>query len=436
MAGNDDSLPPIVQHFSPAAEYIIPPNNTTADLWVIGNDTTGNNTMFRTQWIQCCYPISSTYGPTQRYIFYVLAIFTVLMRRSAWIGTAALGSVMVYSATAAVHAIILVALRTRLVPADLSDNIFVLVEGNTVSGLDDDALWLPVLPMAWDNDGDPVLAIVGTAFLILLPMEAWSSTFKRSKAKAVIFLWSGLLLIGTICALINAAYVDLWAFPQLRFCPLDMDDSLPLTNSGSNIAGADWLNGDDQYYWNDTVHEIFQNSSLPNTVLQNTCLYPCFASQWPLRDANEIMALSGNTGSVGDSQIGWSLFFAVYAVVSASGLSGLTVLAISVAGWLPNGISSQCREWLTVPAKKRLLAVWHCYVYVVQFYVRILSPIALAFFVAWVEWYMWTEDPQGETFRHVGQWGSLVAASLVAAGAVISYYWAIIRGMDDSDSQS
>ena len=148
------------------------------------------------------------------------------------------------------------------------------------------------------------------------------------------------------------------------------------------------------------------------------------------------MALSGNTGSVGDSQIGWSLFFAVYAVVSASGLSGLTVLAISVADWLPKGISSHRREWLTIPAKKRLLAAWHCYVYVVQFYVRILSPIPLAFFVAWIEWYMWTEDPQGETFRHVGQWGSLVAASLVAAGAVVSYYWAIIRGEDDSDSQS
>ena len=76
------------------------------------------------------------------------------------------------------------------------------------------------------------------------------------------------------------------------------------------------------------------------------------------------------------------------------------------------------------------------YVFVVQFYVRFLSPIALAFFVAWVEWYMWTEDPQGETFRHVGQWGSLVAASLVADGAVVSYYWAIIRGEDDPDSQS
>ena len=148
MAGNDDSLPPIVQHFSPAAEYIIPPHNTTADQWVIGNVTAGNNTMFRTQWIQCCYPISSTYGPRQRYIFYVLAIFTVLMRRSAWIGTAALGSVMVYSTTAAVHAIILVTLRTRLVPADLSDNIFILVESNTIFGLDDDALWLPILPMA------------------------------------------------------------------------------------------------------------------------------------------------------------------------------------------------------------------------------------------------------------------------------------------------
>ena len=453
-------LTPFVQNFLPAAEKVVPPHHYTADLWVLGSNATGNNTMFRTQWIECSYPISANYERTPRYIFYALALFTVLMRKSAWIGTAALGSVMAYSATAAVHAIILVALRTKLVTADLLDYMVVLAEGNTIYGSDDgtaNELWLPVLPMAWDNDGDPVLAIVGTAFLILLPMAAWSSTFNRSKAQAVIFLWSGLLLIGTICALINAAYVDLWAFPQLRFCPLDMNDSLPLTNSGSNIAGADWFMRDDPYYWNATVQEIFQNDSLFITGRPNTCLYPCFATQWPLREPTEIVALSGNTGAVGDSQIGWDLFFAVYAVVSASGFSGLTVLAIGVAGRLPKGISSRTREWLVwvtihfgsllnfskritkasrldrVLTKKRMLAFWHCYVHVVQFYVRFISPLGLLFFVAWAEWYMWTNDPQGETFRHVGQWGSLVAALLVAFGALVSHYWAVVRGRSDSD---
>ena len=275
-------LTPFVQNLFPAAEAIIPSHDITADRWVVGNNATGNNTMFRTQWIECSYPISATYGLTPRYIFYTLAAFTVLMRKSAWIGTAALGSVMAYSATAAVHAIILVALRTKLVPPDLPDYMVVLAEGNTIYGSDDvtaNELWLPVLPMAWDNDGDPVLAIVGTAFLILLPMEAWSSTFRRSRAQLVMFLWSGLLLVGTVCALINAAYVDLWAFPQLRFCPLDMNDSMPLTNSGSNIAGADWFMRDDPYYWNATVQETFQNKSLFITSQPNTCLYPCFTTQ-------------------------------------------------------------------------------------------------------------------------------------------------------------
>ena len=134
-------------------------------------------------------------------------------------------------------------------------------------------------------------------------MEARSSTCKRPKAKAVVFLWSVLLLIGTIFALINAAYVDLWAFPKSRFCPLDMDDPTPLTNSGSNNAGADWFKWGDHYYWNATVQETFQNSSLSNNVLPNTCLYPCFATQWPLRDRTDIVALSGH---VGDSHIGQS----------------------------------------------------------------------------------------------------------------------------------
>lgn len=193
-------LTPFVRNFFPAAEKIIPPHHYTADLWVLGSNATGNNTMFRTQWIECSYPISANYGLTPRYIYYALVLFTVLMRKSAWIGTAALGSVMAYSATAAVHAIILVALRTKMIPADLPDYMVILAEGNTIYGSDDSTateLWLPVLPMAWDNDGDPVLAIVGTAFLVLLPVAAWSTTFRESKGKAVISLWSGLLLIGT-----------------------------------------------------------------------------------------------------------------------------------------------------------------------------------------------------------------------------------------------
>jgi len=115
----------------------------------------GDNKLFNTHWIECSYPISGSYEPKPRYLFYVLALVTVLTRKSAWIEAAALGSVIAYSATATVHVIVLVALRTKLIPGDLSDYMIVLTDGSTTSGLDDGskgALWLPVLPMAWDSD--------------------------------------------------------------------------------------------------------------------------------------------------------------------------------------------------------------------------------------------------------------------------------------------
>ena len=160
-------------------ENFIPLYNFTSDWWVVRN-----NSFFNTQWIQCSYPISGSYGPTPRYLFYVLILLALHKRRSAWIVTAALGSVMTYSATAAIHALVLVSMRTKLIPSDIANWMVVLVSGTAgpsggVDGTGINPLWLPVIPMAWDNDGDPVLAIVGTAFLVLLPMQIWSNTFKH-----------------------------------------------------------------------------------------------------------------------------------------------------------------------------------------------------------------------------------------------------------------
>ena len=254
------------------------------------------------------------------------------MRKSAWVGTAALGSVMTYSATAAIHAIVLLAIRSNMYKGyGLADgsHMRVLVEGQSNSGYDDGvdgALWLPVLPMVWDSDTDAALAITGTAFLALLPMQIWSKTFRQSGAKPVLVLWSGLLLIGIICGLIDEAYVSFNYFLQLRFCPPGLNDTLPLTNSGSDNVGASW-NGYDEYYWNTTAYDYFANS----TGLQpNSCLYPCFGTSWPLRDPTEILVdtiYDQNTELAYYYQFWW-LFFAVYLVVGTSTLSSLTIFMV------------------------------------------------------------------------------------------------------------
>lgn len=134
---------------------------------------------------------------------------------------------MAYSGVAAIHALALVAIRKDLVPKYMTDNYEVILVGGssptsawvwpTQDTWRQTGLWLPLLPGSWDGDCDAVLAIVGIAFLVMAPMQTWSKTFRVSQKKAVLFLWSLLLFVGIICALVNEAYVKFYSFPQLRF---------------------------------------------------------------------------------------------------------------------------------------------------------------------------------------------------------------------------
>jgi hypothetical protein len=197
----------------------MPPNyNLTSGSWITVLNGTEQNPFFRTQMVGCSYQISGGYGLTPRIIFYVLATIAVLWRNTKWAVDGALAAVMVYSSSAAVHAVVLAAIRRQMVPKYVTDNWqAVLVAGTTKTGLLETAstawnspVWLPVLPMSWDSDGDPVLNIVGSTFLLLLPMQIWSRTFEQAGLvqKRVVFTWGLLLLMGLISALVNEAYVD------------------------------------------------------------------------------------------------------------------------------------------------------------------------------------------------------------------------------------
>lgn len=213
--------------------HLIPYHHTTEEAWVIGTTAQGNNTFFDAQWIQCSYQISGGYGHTPRYIYYFLILFAMWQRRTNWLAEAAMASIMVYSGSAAIHAVILAAIRKRMAPQSMLENYEqVRVEGVTVNGTSvywdnnieqwtwnplDNSLWLPVLPMAWDSDIDAPLAIVGTAFLILLPMQIWSRALRKSRVKIIIWLWGVLLLI-----------------------PHGAHDSLPLMSDGTQTVGDQW----------------------------------------------------------------------------------------------------------------------------------------------------------------------------------------------------
>ena len=164
-----------------------------------------------------------------------LYVEAVSVRRITWIATVALGSVITYSAVAAIHALVFVVVRKEMVSQYMLKILWCCSgERYNIKW----STWLPVLPMAWDNDVDPILTVVGAAFLVLLPMQMWSQTLRETKPKSILVLWSFLLFIGMICASVAQAYVTFYSFPQLRFCPPNRHELLPLINNGAHNVGT------------------------------------------------------------------------------------------------------------------------------------------------------------------------------------------------------
>ncbi|KAM3556707.1 hypothetical protein ARSEF4850_005402 [Beauveria asiatica] len=230
---------------------------------------------------------------------------------------------MVYSTTTAIHSVVLATIRTRLVLGiDPKADNYELVRVQSLSGpaqalsydeaaaAGDNALWMPVVPMAWDADADPVLAIVGFTFLVFLPMQIWSLTLRESMrepgVKLLLSLWGVFLFAGSLCTLVAEAYVQIWAFPQMRFWPRGFHDALPLMNDGSQTVGGTW-DGQDRYHWNRT---------------------PCFDNAWPLRDVTEIKVLPGHFGSLAEGNTFWSALVAMYFLFGATSVANLSIAVI------------------------------------------------------------------------------------------------------------
>ena len=148
--------------------------NTTDQGWITGTDHILHNPFFRTQWVICTYQTSGSYSSTPRYIFYALALLSILARKTPWGVPVALVTVIIYSSTAAIHAIVaamaaLTQLTTRL--AAIQENYeVVLIDGQSTdwpsrTGVVQVELSRSVLPMVYQPDADAILAIVGFAFL-------------------------------------------------------------------------------------------------------------------------------------------------------------------------------------------------------------------------------------------------------------------------------
>jgi hypothetical protein len=257
---------------------------TDKDNWITVADHTLHNPFFRTRWVNCAYQPSGNYGRTPRYIFYALTLLSIKARRKSWVTSVALASVMLYSSTAAIHAMVaavaaLTQLTTRLVAIRENYEV-VLVDGTSLTGnLEQGSaagpIWLPVIPMVYETDANAILAIVGFAFLFLLPTLIISETIRNLKPahKNILYTWTILLFLGLVSAFLVDIYVTMWSIPQLGFCSFNQTDPLPTFSNGLPSGVEDW-DGKDWYRWNRTIrdHFIFKNST---ALFRNNCIYPC-----------------------------------------------------------------------------------------------------------------------------------------------------------------
>lgn len=147
--------------------------------------------LFVVQETLCAYPISTVYNSCPRYLYYALLFVSCATRWRGWLADVFLGTAATYAGTAAIQAFILVASRRRI-PSATTVSIPLVWNGTDL--IDDfpsivtDETEVPLRPFAQDLDGDAVLAIVVTGYLVFLPLHCWSRSlqYKRSKYAVIV----------------------------------------------------------------------------------------------------------------------------------------------------------------------------------------------------------------------------------------------------------
>lgn len=154
----------------------------------------------------CIYAISGQYGFLPRLIYYLLLIFSLILRKHLWLSTAALGTAMTYAATASVHAFALL-LRYRY-------------HTPTLSNLE----WIQMPPKELgDIDLQAIFPILVAGSIMLTPILTFSTTVRKHEAHAVVIFWGVLVfcaLVPTFVIVIKGVTPSV-ILSQLSTCTLD-----------------------------------------------------------------------------------------------------------------------------------------------------------------------------------------------------------------------
>ncbi|KAJ5152645.1 uncharacterized protein N7482_009123 [Penicillium canariense] len=425
--------------------------------------------LFVAQEALCIYEISTIYNSCPRYLFYALLVASCVTRWTGWLADVFLGAAATYAGTAAIEAFILVASpQKRQDPAPVT---IPLVPDNTTLWNDFPQLvtqttQVMVQPASLELDGDAVLAIVVTGYLVFLPLQCWSRVLTHERARNILFyLWNIVMLAGSICALIYAASKSKTP-TQYMFCYPDLP---PFDQSYSDGWQSSWRTST----WNNSVWETFSNMTRWGQ-LGDICFNPCYNSSQILRQSTSLQSWVASK----DSELADPHHFWNKVVYSRRYIYSLIILCLIlnfvhlIFKFLPyrsripsaqivviwrerkeiwknfkgeltsararatekdtryreakSATGATASQWsrarpffstIFIKAFLRVLADFAILFGLV--FSMIISPFTIIAFVTWAEWTIYNDGPSQENPQQVGQWAYLVSIGLLLISATI-----------------
>lgn len=392
--------------------------------------------------VGCSFFISGYYERTPRYICYLLLVFTVVLRNHKWLAAGAAASVLTYSGVAAIHLVILFATNNRLNLQKPKSHC----ESLPIPGAS-----IPFVACAGVSDPDVSLSMttVSSVMLGVLPIVAWSTTFRRSTSKAILIFWLLLLAVG------HTFYALTISNPSFHFqiCPQDYIEPLPTANYQAPFLDQSWR---DSFF--SLVSTAQQSSQTPRNGSSPACIYSCFATAGYLgRKTQDITVWDGVIiqhpvlKSTASHRYDGVIFWWAYTL-----LAFLTLFTTERKGQLPKWLHKllfsieYCQQplaprwkWKLVtnnaikgtedsiitigPSEATILVKIHITVLkVVQLFTKIVSVGAFCGSIIFQEKQnaqMWSVLSQ-EPLVAVGQWDNIAVVLLVLIAAGVSRIWA------------
>lgn len=163
----------------------------------------------------CVYPISGQYGFLPRLLYYVLLIFSLILREHDWLSTAALGTAMTYAATASVHALALL-LRYRYRTPAWGNFDWIYLRADQLGDIDLQAIF-------------PIL-VAGS--IMLTPILNFSTTVRHHEAHSVLVFWGILLFCAMVptFVIVVKGFVPYMVLSQMSTCTLDIAKNCTFEN--------------------------------------------------------------------------------------------------------------------------------------------------------------------------------------------------------------